>query len=332
MIKSGSSIIISGVGSYLPERRLGNDELSQMVDTTDEWIVGRTGIRERRIGALNESTSVLAMNAAEAAIRDAGVKKEEIDMVIVGTLSPDMPFPATACGVQYRLGLGHVPAFDIQAACSGFVYALEVGHKMMRGGGYRNILVIGAEKMSSILDWTDRATCVLFGDGAGAVILSRIEEGGYGVIDSLLAADGSQSELLYVKAGGSLHPTSQATLDNKEHFLRMTGREVFKYAVRLMEQSIQAILERNGLVPGDIDLVIPHQANMRIIEALTNRLNFPIEKCIVNLDSYGNTSAASIPIALAEAYEGGRIKRGDNILLVAFGAGLTWGATLIRWY
>lgn len=326
------SVIVKGVGSYSPPEVLTNDDLSKLVETSDEWIRTRTGIRERRIAADDEYTSDLATKAARCAIEQAGISPDEIDLVIVATITPDMPFPSTACLVQKKLGLRKVPAFDIEAACSGFLYALEVGTNMIKGGGIRNALIIGAEKLSSITNWEDRTTCVLFGDGAGAVILSPSEEEGVGVLGSLLGADGTETEILFMPAGGSARPPSADTVANKEHFLRMQGNQVFKIAVRAMEQSALGILEKHGLKADDINCVIPHQANNRIIEALSTRLGIGMERFKVNLDRFGNTSAASIPIALDEAHRNGRFRSGDHLLLVAFGAGLTWASTLIKWH
>lgn len=330
MSKESFSIILRGVGSYNPPKILTNDDLSRMVDTTDEWIRTRTGIRERRI-AENQATSDMAVKAAEEAIQNAGIEKDEIDLIICATITPDNPFPATACNVQTKLGLSKIPAFDIGAACSGFLYGLEVGQSMMRSGKYRHTLVIGAEKLSSITDWEDRTTCVLFGDGAGAAILSRDETPGRGILGSLLGCDGAEREILFMPGGGSAMPVSEESVRDKQHHLRMHGRQVFKIAVRVMAQSAQDIVAQHGLSSSDIACVVPHQANMRIIEALSSTLDIPIDRFKINLDRFGNTSAASIPIALDEAVRNYRIKSGDLVLLVAFGAGLTWGSTLLRW-
>lgn len=329
---SSSSIIIKGIGTYLPKKILTNADLAKMVDTSDEWIITRTGIRERRIAGKAETTSMMSVKAAEIALERAQVSKNEIDLLIVATLSPDMIFPATACLIQQQLGLRTIPCFDLQAACTGFLYALEVASKMMQAGDYRNALIIGSEKMSSILNWQDRSTCVLFGDGAGAVVLSKIEMPQVGIIDSILASDGSQAEALCQPAGGSACPSTIESIAQGKHFLKMNGKEIFKYAVRLMEQVSVSILEKNHLTPEDIDIVIPHQANIRIINALASRLNIPMEKFIINLGQVGNTSAASIPLALNEAYEQNKLEKNKYILLVAFGGGLTWGATLLKWF
>lgn len=328
---STPSIIIKGVGAYKPKKVLTNHDLAKIVDTSDEWIFSRTGIKERLIADNHETTSFMGLEAAKKALKQASLKPEDIDLIIVATLSPDMPFPATACLIQAELGIKSIPCFDIQAACSGFLYALEVASKMMLAGNYNNALVIGSEKMSGILDWKDRSTCVLFGDGAGATLLTKINQPNVGVIDSILCSDGSQADLLCQPAGGSAHPTSMQSIAQGLHFLKMNGKEIFKNAVRLMEQVSLNILQKNGLSPNDIDLVIPHQANIRIIHALSSRLNIPMEKFLINLSHYGNTSAASIPLALNDAHELGLLQKNTNILLVAFGGGLTWGATLLKW-
>jgi len=327
-----NSIIIKGIGSYAPAKILTNEELSHMVDTSDEWIRSRTGIRERHIGRSDEATSDLGVEAAKAALKDAKMTPEEIDLIIVATITPDMPFPSTACFVQTKLGLKNIPAFDITAACSGFLYALDVAAGMLSGSRYRNILVIGAEKLSSITNWEDRTTCVLFGDGAGAVVLGISDDHGYGILDSLLGADGKEFAILHQPAGGSAKPATIETVQAGEHFLQMQGNQVFKIAVRAMEQSATTILERQGLTPDQIAWVIPHQANNRIIEAISQRLGIGMDRFWVNLDSFGNTSSASIPLALDEAYRSGSIKKGDYLLFVSFGAGLTWASTLIKWH
>ncbi|PWU04103.1 MAG: 3-oxoacyl-ACP synthase [Verrucomicrobia bacterium] len=327
-----SSIIISGIGTYQPHKILTNADLAQMVDTSDEWIITRTGIKERRIADKNETTSTMGVEAAKIALERAKVSKDDIDLLIVATLSPDMIFPATACLVQQQLGLKSIPCFDLQAACTGFLYALDVASKMMQAGDYKNALIIGSEKMSSILNWHDRSTCVLFGDGAGAVVLSKTNTPNVGIIDSILASDGGQADILCQPAGGSACPPTIESISQGKHFLKMNGKEIFKYAVRLMEQVSNQILQKNNLTPDDIDIVIPHQANIRIIHALATRLNIPIEKFIVNLDLVGNTSAASIPLALNEANEQNKLHKNKYVLLVAFGGGLTWGASLLKWF
>jgi len=327
-----ASVIIAGVGSYAPLKVLTNDDLAKIVDTTDEWIRTRSGIRERHIAAADEATSDLAIKAAQSALLDAGVKAEEIDLLIVATATPDYPLPATACVVQHKLGIPpHATCFDISAACSGFLYATEIAYGQLLTNRYKCALVIGAEKLSSITDWTDRTTCVLFGDGAGAAVLKKVPQDGIGIIGSDLGADGEMMELLYTPAGGSRCPASATTVKEGGHFLRMKGKEVFKNAVRVMETVAREMVEQHHLTFDQINLLIPHQANYRIIEALAGNLGVPMDRVYVNLDRYGNTSAASIPLALDEARRAGRIKPGDYTLLVAFGAGLTYGSTLIRW-
>ena len=325
------SIIITGTGSYAPKKVVSNEDMATIVETSDEWIRTRSGIRERRFAAEGEASSHMATAAAEAAIRDAGIDRDEIDLLIIATMTPDMPFPSTACLVQSQLGLKTITAFDIQAACSGYVYALNVASNMLRSGSYRKALIVGSETMSSILNFEDRTTCVLFGDGASAAVLECSNESGVGILDSIAGADGSDPELLYQPAGGSRLPASKSTVETREHALRMNGKEVFKLAVRVMGQACTDLLDRNGLTPESIDWVVPHQANMRIIESLAKRLKLPMEKFHNNLDRYGNTSAASIGLALDEARRGDKIQSGDRVLLVAFGAGLTWGSTLIKW-
>jgi 3-oxoacyl-[acyl-carrier-protein] synthase-3 len=326
------SVIIAGVGSYAPQRILTNADLSKMVDTSDEWIRTRSGIRERRIAAEDEACSDLAIRAAAAALADAKMDASEIDLLIVATASPDLPLPATACIVQHRLGVpAHATCFDIAAACSGFLYALEIAYGQLLTNRYKRALIIGAEKLSSIVDWKDRTTCVLFGDAAGAAVLTKVDKPGIGILGSDLGADGDFVDNLYIPAGGSRCPASGKSVADGGHFIRMNGREVFKTAVRVMETVAREMLEQHQLTPDQISLLIPHQANIRIIEALAANLGMPMERVYVNLDRYGNTSSASIPLALDEARRAGRIKPGDLTLLVAFGAGLTYGATLIRW-
>jgi 3-oxoacyl-[acyl-carrier-protein] synthase-3 len=326
------SVIIAGVGSYAPKRILTNEDLTKMVDTTDEWIRTRSGIRERHIAAEDEATSDLAIHAARNALVDAGVTAAEIDLLIVATATPDYPVPATACVVQHKLGIPpHATCFDISAACTGFLYATEIAYGQILTNRYKCALVIGAEKLSSITDWSDRTTCVLFGDAAGAAVLKKVDQPGIGIIGSDLGADGEMMELLYTPAGGSRCPASPKTVADKKHFLHMKGKEVFKNAVRVMETVAREMVEQHHLTFDQINLVIPHQANYRIIESLAGALGVPMERVYVNLDRYGNTSAASIPLALDEARRAGRIKPGDYTLLVAFGAGLTYGSTLIRW-
>lgn len=320
---------ILGTGKYVPEQVLTNKQLEQMVETNDEWIVTRTGIKERRLAASHEATSDLAYNAAKQAIANAGLTVDDIDLIIVATITPDMSFPSTACLVQDKLG-AKCPAFDLSAACSGFIYSLTVANGMIQSGLYRRVLVIGAETLSRITDYTDRNTCILFGDGAGAVVVGEVPAG-RGFQSFEIGADGSGGELLKVTGGGSRKPASAETVANKEHSIYMAGNEVFKFAVRIMGNAAEDAIAKAGLTKGDIDLLVPHQANIRIIQSSLNRLELSEEKAMINLDKYGNMSAASIPVALAEAVEQGRVREGDKICLVGFGGGLTWGASVIVW-
>lgn len=331
MSQQSTSVIIKGIGAHAPDNVVTNDDLALKIDTSDEWIRTRTGIRERRIAPEGVNTSDLAVEAAKKAIAHAGISKEDVDLLIVGTLSPDQPFPSTACLVQTKLGLRPIPSFDISAACSGFPYLLQIAKQMVASGAYKNALIIGAEKMSSVVDWEDRSTCVLFGDGAGACVLSQSETANTGIIDCVLGADGSNASLLHMPAGGCAQRPSLKTLEERSHYLKMNGKEIFKIAVRVMGQATQDIIERNGLTADDIACVVPHQANIRIIDAIASRLEVPKERFLINVDRFGNTSAASIPIALEEAYRTQKFKTGDYVLCVAFGAGLTWGASLIKW-
>ena len=328
MSDSGSSIL-RGIGSYVPSRKVDNHELSGWVDTSDEWITSRTGIRERRFAAEDESTSDLALHASQRAIDMAGISPEDIDLVLVATITPDMAFPSTACLLQHKLGVPKVACFDLEAACSGFLYALDVADGMLSSGRYKCALVVGAEKLSSILDWQDRATCVLFGDGAGAAVLTKGGEGSE-LLGFQCGADGSNPSLLHQPAGGSALPASVETIRDRGHFLKMNGREIFKSAVRVMERVSRELLSAHGFDKSEVDHVIPHQANARIVESLSQRLEISIEKFYCNLDKYGNTSAASIPIALDEGFKASRFEKGSLGLLVAFGAGLTWSAALVR--
>ena len=328
-MKEGNFTRILGVGSYGPDQVVDNNKLSETVDTSDDWIRTRTGILERRYANPNQTTSDLALEAAQQAIKNAGVLPEEIDLVLVATITPDMAFPSTACILQHKLGLNKIACFDLEAACSGFLYALDVADAMISSGRYRKALVIGAEKMSSIMDWEDRTTCVLFGDGAGAAILSK-EGTGPELLGFYCGADGSNPSLLCQPAGGSAFPATTETVNDRKHFLKMNGREIFKSAVRVMESSCRELLSKHSLTLGDIDHIIPLQANMRIVESLSQRLEVPMDKFFCNLDRFGNTSAASIPLALSEAISTNKIKPNQLCLLVAFGAGLTWSSTLLR--
>ena len=328
-MKEGNFTRILRVGSYGPDQVVDNNKLSQKVDTSDDWIRTRTGILERRYASPNQTTSDLALEAARQAMKNAGVLPEEIDLVLVATITPDMAFPSTACILQHKLGLNKIACFDLEAACSGFLYALDVADAMISSGRYRKALVIGAEKMSSIMDWEDRTTCVLFGDGAGAAVLSN-EGIGPELLGFYCGADGSNPSLLCQPAGGSAFPATTETVNDRKHFLKMNGREIFKSAVRVMESSCRELLSKHSLTLGDIDHIIPHQANMRIVESLSQRLEVPMDKFFCNLDRFGNTSAASIPLALSEAISTNKIKPNQLCLLVAFGAGLTWSSTLLR--
>lgn len=321
---------IAATGSYVPERVLTNFDLEKMVDTTDEWIRERTGIRERRIAAEKEAASDLAYEAAKAAFKKTDIKPKDIELIIVATVTGDMPFPATACHLQQKLGLKKAAAFDINAACSGFLYGLSIANGFIRSGTYKRILLIGSELLSRITDWEDRSTCVLFGDGAGAAILEATNED-RGIISTHLRSDGSMWELLHMPGGGSRNPASKDTVKKKMHCIKMKGNETFKIAVRTLEGLVRETLAENKLKISQLSMLIPHQANLRIIQATAERLDMPIEKVMVNIDKYGNTSAASIPIALDEAVRQGRVRDGDYVLLEAFGGGLTWASVLIKW-
>ena len=326
----GRTCSITSVGSYVPERILTNAELERKVDTSDEWITSRTGIKERRIAAEGEFTSDMAAKAAFSAMERGGVTPEQIDLIIVATITPDMMFPATACLVQQKIGAFRSAAFDIEAACSGFIYALEIGQQFIMSRTYDTILVIGAEKLSSIVDWTDRNTCVLFGDGAGAAILQS-RENAHGLLTACMGADGNKADLLGMPGGGCRCPATAESVQNRLHYLRMEGKETFKNAVNAMYLAAQESLRQCELNINQVKCVIPHQANRRIIEAVGERLGVRPEQLFVNLHKYGNTSAASVAIALDEAVRSGLVHRGDLILLMVFGAGLTWAAAVIEW-
>ncbi|HEV3312658.1 MAG TPA: beta-ketoacyl-ACP synthase III [Chloroflexota bacterium] len=320
---------ISGCGMYVPERVLTNRDLEKMVNTSDEWITQRTGIRARRIAAEGETSSSMGLIAARRALESAGLGPEDIDLVIVGTATPDFMFPATACLIQNGLGVKG-GAFDVEAGCTSFMYALSIAAACVASGAQQNVLVVGTEVLSRIMDWTDRSTCVLFGDGAGAVVMSGSADGAFDP-SFVLGADGSGASALYVPAGGSSQPAADNTVKDGLHFVRMAGPEVFRFATRVVVESTQEIMDRLDLAPDDIDLFIPHQANERIIDSALKRLHFPRERTFVNIEKYGNTSSASIPIALTEAREQGRLFPGATLLLVGFGAGLTWAAGAIQW-
>lgn len=321
---------IIGTGKYVPEKVLTNQELEQMVDTNDEWISTRTGIKERRIVSPEQASSDLAYEAAQIALQQAGITAEELDLIIVATITPDMAFPSTACILQERLNAKKAAAFDLSAACSGFIYGLANASNFIATGTYKYALVVGAECLSKITDYTDRNTCILFGDGAGAAVLGVVPEG-RGFKSFELGADGAGGELLRIAGGGSRLPSSLESLEQKQHYIYMAGKEVFKFAVRIMGSAAEEALRKAGMDKTDIDLLVPHQANIRIIQSALNRLELPEEKCMINLNKYGNVSAASIPIALAEAVEEGRVQEGDCLVMVGFGGGLTWGASVLVW-
>ena len=324
---------ISALGVYVPPRLLTNADLEKMVDTNNEWIMSRVGIKERHIADKGVGTSDLAAEAARRALAQRGIEASELDAIIVATVTPDMMFPAAACLVQDKIGAKNVWGFDLQAGCSQFVYALQVGAQFIQTGAHKKVMVIGADVMSSIIDYTDRATCVLFGDGAGAVILEPVNEadGDIGLIDFMHEVDGSGGCSLFMPAGGSLNPASHETVDKKMHYVHQDGAAVFKFAVRKMSEACVDILKRNHLTGNDIDLMIPHQANLRIIQATAERLKLPPEKVLINIERYGNTTGATIPLAMHTAIEEGRLKKGDLVLLAAVGAGFTVGTTLLRW-
>ena len=321
---------ITGWGMAVPETILTNDDLSKIVDTNDEWIRTRTGIRERRIAGAEQSSATLATDAALRALAVANLKPSELDLIIVSSSSPEHIFPSTASLVQDRIGATKAGAFDLSAACTGFIYALNMGAQAIRSGSLKNVLVIGTETLSRFVDWTDRNTCILFGDGAGAFVLQADEKPG-GVLSAVLHSDGSGGDLLTLPAGGSKFPATAATVQDGLHFIQMDGKGVFRFATRVMARATKEAIEKAGLTVDDLDLVVPHQANMRIIDAAARGLKMPMEKFMVNLDRYGNTSTASIPIATVEAFESGRLKEGDKVVFVGFGAGLTWGALAAEW-
>lgn len=321
--------IIAGTGSALPEKRLTNDELAKLVDTNDEWIVQRTGIKERRIAVEGETTATLSTAAARKAIEAAGIQASEIELIIVATVTPEMMFPSTACFVGAALGIGGVPAFDMSAACSGFIYALNTGANFIKSGQYKTVLVIGAETLSRVTDFTDRASCILFGDGAGAVVLQRTTDPNRGLIYSSLHADGSGAEVMQLMPG-SRHPVCADLVNSRNQYMKIKGREVYKFAVTKFGELIEDAMRKCELTRDQVKLIVPHQVNQRIIDSAMEKLDMPPEKAHVNIDRYGNTSAASIPIALDEAWRAGRIQPGDAVIFVAFGAGLTWGNAVIK--
>jgi 3-oxoacyl-[acyl-carrier-protein] synthase III len=322
---------ISALGTYVPPRLLTNEDLEKMVDTNHDWIMDRTGIRERHIAEKGVATSDLSVAAAKKALSEHGLKPTDLEAILVATVTPDMLFPSTACLVQHKLGAKGAWGFDLSAACSAFVYALQVGSQFIATGAHKKVMVIGADVMSSIIDYTDRATCVIFGDGAGAVILEPAEDDSVGMIDFIHEVDGSGGCSLYMPGGGSLHPATHETVDKKMHYVHQDGQAVFKFAVRKQAEICEKILQRNGLKGSDIDAFIPHQANRRIITATADRLGLKSESVIINIDRYGNTTAGTVPLAMDTARQEGRLKKGDLVLLASVGAGFTVGATLLRW-
>ncbi|MDQ6808508.1 MAG: ketoacyl-ACP synthase III [Verrucomicrobiota bacterium] len=329
--KSGRTVSIVGTGSYVPERVLTNEDMAKIVDTTDEWITTRTGIKERRISRKDEMTSDMATEAARHAMEQAKITAQDLDLILVATASPDMHFPATACFVQTKLGAKRAACLDVSAACAGFLFALEIGQQFVTSHTYDTVLVIGAEKLSSITNWTDRNTCVLFGDGAGAAILRHRGESPHGIISTHIGSDGGFADILFMPGGGCKTPITRENADQNLHTIHMSGKDVYKQAVISMIDASNKALEKAGLKIEDIACIIPHQANVRIIEAIADRLKIPIDRFFVNLDRYGNTSAAAVAIALDEANRTGRIKKGDYVLMVVFGGGLTWASTVVEW-
>ncbi len=331
VFRSSFSAIITGTGFEVPRRVMTNAELEKLVNTTDEWITERTGVKERHIADDNQASSDLGLVAARRALEDARTDPEDVELIVVGTVTPDMPFPSTACIIQHQLGARNAAAMDVNAGCTGFIYALDMARHCIADGTYRTVLVVGAETLSRITDWTDRETCILLGDGAGAAVVKASSEPNKGVIAGHLGADGRHGEVLWVPGGGSRRPPTAETVKNGLHYMKMDGRAIFKVAVLSMVRTVRRLMEKTGLGPDDVDLIIPHQANLRIIEAVARQLRIPMEKVFVNIQKYANTSAATCIIALDEARKSGRIKPGDVTILVAFGAGLTWGGVAIRW-
>jgi 3-oxoacyl-[acyl-carrier-protein] synthase III len=326
---SNGRVSITGIGSYAPQRVMTNDELAQLVDTSDEWIMERTGIRERRVAAPEEALSDLARPSAEAALLQAGLQPSAVDLIIVATVTPDMLFPSTGAILADQLGAKDAAAYDLSAGCTGFVYALVQAHGMVASGLAENALVVGGDVLSKIVDWEDRSTCVLFGDGAGAVVLERVSDGGF--LGFELGADGSGGPQLYMPAGGSRAPATAETVAERQHFAKMNGREVFKFATRVLVDSAEKVLDECGVPVEEIDVYVPHQANVRIIDHARKKLGIPEERTVVNVDRFGNTSSGSIPLALGDAESDGRLKEGEMVLMTGMGAGLTWGSALIEW-
>jgi 3-oxoacyl-[acyl-carrier-protein] synthase-3 len=331
IVSKVKSVKIVGTGNYFPKDILTNHDLEKMVDTSDEWITARTGIKERHIAKDDESTGDMAIEAAKKALKDAKLKPKDLELILVATITPDMFFPSTACLIQAKLGAKKAAIFDIAAACTGYIYGMSIASSMIKCGDFNNCLLIGAEKLTSITDWEDRNTCVLFGDGAGASVLKPTEENKRGLISSYLGGDGNLGYLLHLPAGGSRNPASHETIEKGLHYVKMKGSELFKIAVKKMTEASQVALEKVGLGCKDVDLLVPHQANVRIIKAVAKRLGLAEEKVYLNIEKYGNMSSASTATALNEAVESGRVKKGDIIVLTAFGGGLTWGAAVIKW-
>ena len=321
---------IAGLGSFVPEKVLSNADFEKILDTSDEWITQRTGIRERHIVSEGQSTVTLAVEAARAALAQAEMSADELDMIICATITPEMPLPTTACVIQTELGVKDIPAFDVVAACSGYVYALSIGNLFIRSGTYKRILVIGVDILSSITDYEDRGSCILFGDAAGASVLVPTGDDEKGVMYTVLHAEGSGWDYIHVPAGGTRVPGTAETIANRDHFIKMRGRDVYKFAVEKMQWLLGDCLEKCNLKPEDVDMVIPHQVNARIITSAAKKFNFPMDKVFVNIDKYGNTSAASVPLAMAEAWRQGCIGPGSTVILAAFGAGLTWAGAVIK--
>jgi len=326
---SNGHVSITGIGSKAPERVMTNDELAKMVDTSDEWILERTGIRERRVAAPDEALSDLALPASTAALEQAGVQASALDLIIVATVTPDMFFPSTGAILADQLGAKDAAAYDLSAGCTGFVYALAQAHGMVASGLVDHVLVVGGDVLSKIVDWEDRSTCVLFGDGAGAVVLERVSDGGF--LGFELGADGSGGPQLYIPAGGSRAPASAETVADKQHYAKMNGREVFKFATRILVDSAEKVLKECDVQVGEVDVYVPHQANVRIIDHARKKLGIPEDRTVVNVDRYGNTSSGSIPLALGDAEADGRLAAGEMVLMTGMGAGLTWGSALIEW-
>ncbi len=324
------NIQVKGTGHAFPSNILSNKDLEQMVDTNDQWIVERTGIKERRIADPHTPTSAFCVEAALMALDNSGISAEQLDLIIVATVTPDMLFPSTACIVQARLGAWNAAAFDLEAGCTGFIYGLSVAEKFLLSPAYKNVLVIGADLLSKVIDYTDRNTCILFGDGAGAMVLGTAS-GNQGILSTYLGADGRGADSLYMPAGGSALPCNTETLEGRLHYLKMNGPEVFRFASKTIVETANKLLSMSGLTYEDIDLFVPHQANLRIIQFAMKRMNIPLEKTIISIDKFGNTSSASVPVALSLAEKEGRLNSGDLVLIIAFGAGLTYGGALIRW-